>query len=157
MKPARQNTTKAASGSLLKAIAMIVLGLLMGLVAGAGTGAIIGGLVGALTHVGVPEVDASHYNEGVRRGGILVAVKAENAQAHQMAQILSTNGAVNIDERAAQYQQEGYVPTAGNGVPGIQTGGYDRDGSPDSRGIAEKIEDGLTGDDVDDKKGQLVR
>ena len=71
---------------------------------GAGTGAVVGGLVGALTSVGVPEEDATLYNEGVRRGGILVAVRAEDNQAHRVAEILGDNGAVNIDERAAQYR-----------------------------------------------------
>ena len=87
-------------------------GWLMGLISGAATGAVIGGLVGALTHVGVPHEDAANYTEGVRRGGILVAVKAADDVAHNVAQILSDDGAVNIDERAAQYRQEGFVPPA---------------------------------------------
>jgi len=86
-------------------------GWLMATILGAGTGAVIGGLVGALTHVGVPEEDAAHYNEGVRRGGTLLAVKAQDAVAHRVAQILGDDGAVNIDERAEQYRQEGFLPT----------------------------------------------
>jgi hypothetical protein len=81
-------------------------GWLMGMILGAGTGAVIGGLVGALTHVGVPETDAAHYTEGVRRGGTLVAVKASDDMAYRVAEILSAQGAVNIDERAATYSQE---------------------------------------------------
>jgi len=86
-------------------------GWLMATILGAGTGAVIGGLVGALTNVGVPEEDAAHYNEGVRRGGTLLAVKAQDAVAHRVAQILGDDGAVNIDERAEQYRQEGFLPT----------------------------------------------
>jgi len=86
-------------------------GWLMATLIGAGTGAVIGGLVGALTSVGVPEEDAAHYTEGVRRGGILVAVKADDAVAHRVAQILGDDGAVDIDERASQYKQDGFVPT----------------------------------------------
>jgi uncharacterized protein (TIGR02271 family) len=86
-------------------------GWLMALILGAGTGAVVGGLVGALTHVGVPEEDAAHYNEGVRRGGTLIAVKAQDAMAHRVAEILGNDGAVNIDERAEQYRQEGFMPT----------------------------------------------
>jgi len=85
-------------------------GWLMGALLGAGTGAIVGGLVGALTHVGVPHEDAAHYTEGVRRGGTLVAVKAQDEVAYRVAQILGDDGAVDIDERAGQYKQEGYVP-----------------------------------------------
>ena len=42
---------------------------------GAGVGAAAGGLLlGALVKMGVPETEAHLYSEGVRRGGILVAV-----------------------------------------------------------------------------------
>jgi len=94
-------------------------GWLMGAILGAGTGAVIGGLVGALTHVGVPHEDATHYTEGVRRGGTLLAVKATDEQAYRVAQILSDGGAVNIDERAEQYRSEGFV--AGT-PPSVTTG-----------------------------------
>lgn len=47
--------------------------------------------------------------------------------------------------------------TAGNGLPGIQTGGHAVDGTPDTRGISEKIADALTGDNIDDKTGKVVR
>jgi uncharacterized membrane protein len=77
---------------------------------GAGTGAVIGGLVGALTHVGVPEEDAYNYNEAVRRGGVLLAVRAEDVRAHEVATILGNAGAINIDERAEQFRQEGFTP-----------------------------------------------
>jgi hypothetical protein len=44
----------------------------------------------------------------------------------------------------------------GNGVPGVQTGGYDVDGTPDTRGITEKTTDAVTGDRIDDKTGRRV-
>ncbi len=44
----------------------------------------------------------------------------------------------------------------GNAVPGIQTGGTNRDGSSDTRGITEKIADVVTGDKTDDKTGSRV-
>jgi phage tail tape-measure protein len=44
----------------------------------------------------------------------------------------------------------------GNKVPGIQTGGHDIDGSPDTRGITEKAADAITGDRIDDKTGKPV-
>jgi uncharacterized protein YjbJ (UPF0337 family) len=46
---------------------------------------------------------------------------------------------------------------AGNKIPGIQTGGQAVDGTPDTRGITEKIADALTGDRIDDKTGKVVR
>ena len=84
-------------------------GWLAGMLTGAGIGAAVGGLVGVLTHVGVPAADAAYYNEGVRRGGTLVAVRAEETAANGIATILSTHGAVNIEERAATYRSEGFV------------------------------------------------
>ena len=92
-------------------------GWLVATILGAGTGAVIGGLTGALADVGVPEEDAGHYNEGVRQGGILIAVRADDSMAPRVAQILGNKGAVNIDERAARYQQENGTPSgalAGN-------------------------------------------
>jgi len=146
-------------------------GWLMAAILGAGTGALIGGLVGALTDVGVPEADAAHYNEGVRRGGTLVAVKAQDTEATRVAQILSDAGAVNIDERAAQYEQPVSLPAPSpynqpasvraydfqhDSLPGIQTGGRDIDGTRDTRGISEKAADAVTGDRIDDKTGKPV-
>ncbi len=46
--------------------------------------------------------------------------------------------------------------TLRNGEPGIQTGGYHTDGTPDTRGISEKTADALTGDNIDDKTGKPV-
>ncbi|HLV81338.1 MAG TPA: hypothetical protein VKT32_13720 [Chthonomonadaceae bacterium] len=39
---------------------------------------------------------------------------------------------------------------------GVQTGGYDADGTPDTRGIMEKTADAITGDRIDDKTGKTV-
>jgi len=46
--------------------------------------------------------------------------------------------------------------TLGNGIPGVQTGGTDVDGTPDTRGITEKAADAITGDKYDDKTGKRV-
>lgn len=44
----------------------------------------------------------------------------------------------------------------GNKVPGVQTGGHAIDGTPDTRGITEKVADAVTGDRIDDKTGKPV-
>ena len=156
-------------------------GWFAGTILGAGTGAIVGGLVGALTHVGVPHEDAVHYTEAVRRGSVLIAVRSEDAAAQNVAAVLSNAGAINIDERGAQYRQEGWQPSHAETymgsavhnaavsttnavthpegyVPGVQTGGHAIDGSgaPDTRGITEKVADTVTGDRIDDKTGRPV-
>ncbi len=84
-------------------------GWLAGALTGAGIGAVTGGLVGVLASVGIPHVDAAYYNEGVRRGGTLVAVRAEDANANNIGSVLSAHGAVNIEERSALYRSEGLV------------------------------------------------
>jgi len=55
----------------------------------------------------------------------------------------------------AQSSMEGVV--GGNQVPGVQTGGQAADGTPDTRGILEKVADAITGKHVDDKTGKPVR
>lgn len=44
----------------------------------------------------------------------------------------------------------------GNRIPGVQTGGHAVDGTPDTRGVAEKAADAITGDRKDDKTGKRV-
>jgi hypothetical protein len=55
-----------------------------------------------------------------------------------------------------RHDNDGNVVGVGNGVPGVQTGGHDVDGSPDTRGIWEKTADTVTGDRYDDKTGKPV-
>jgi uncharacterized protein (TIGR02271 family) len=104
----------AAGGAIwaLAAISIPGLGPALGvgplaanLIGGAGIGAVTGGLTGALINSGVPEEDAKLYDQGVRRGGTLLTVRADDARADQAADILSDAGAVDIDERAAGWDQ----------------------------------------------------
>lgn len=77
--------------------------------AGAGIGAAAGGLIGALVGLGIPEEQANTYAEGVRRGGVLVLVHAndESRYAHA-ASILRSNGAVDVDARRNEYRAQGW-------------------------------------------------
>jgi hypothetical protein len=77
--------------------------------AGAGIGAVAGGLIGGLTRLGVPEDEAHYYAEGVRRGGILVTVAADaDAQAEVAVAVMKRHGAVDIDQRAAEWKKQGW-------------------------------------------------
>ncbi|MDQ6707178.1 MAG: general stress protein [Acidobacteriota bacterium] len=80
---------------------IIAAGALATALTGAGIGAVAGGLIGALTHMGVPEDEASYYNEGVKQGGALVMVRAEGDRADRAASILERSGAENVDERGS--------------------------------------------------------
>jgi Uncharacterized protein conserved in bacteria len=57
----------------------------------------------------------------------------------------------------AERHADAFAQSIGNGLPGVQTGGHAVDGTPDTRGILEKVADAVTGDRVDDKTGKVVR
>jgi hypothetical protein len=89
--------------------AILAAGPLAAALAGAGVGALTGGLMGSLTRLGVPEQQAHYYAEAVRRGGILVSVAADSeAQVEKAHTILMRHGAVDIEERAAQWKKQGW-------------------------------------------------
>ena len=88
---------------------LIAAGPIASALAGAGIGAAAGGLIGGLTQLGVPEHEAHYFAEGVRRGGTLITVNtADESAADCAANVLRDNGAVDIDERAAQWKEAGW-------------------------------------------------
>ena len=128
-------TSDAEKGATLGGIGGAVTGAIAGAVAGPGgavIGAVIGGIAGAVASgaaVGaIDRIDNDNNISGVGDG-------------------------VTHDVEDTAY--DGTVAT-GNRVPGVQTGGYAVDGTPDTRGIMEKTADAVTGDNVDDKTGKPV-
>ena len=88
--------------------------MLATILGGAGIGAVAGGLSGGLVNAGVPEGDATAYAEGVRRGGTLVTVVADDdAGAGRAADLLDAAGAYDVNERAATWA-EATAPVGGN-------------------------------------------
>jgi len=75
---------------------------------GAGIGAAVGGLVGALIGWGVPEEEAGFYAEGVRRGGTLVAAKADESLVDQALRIMNRFGPVDVQQRSAEWRAGGW-------------------------------------------------
>jgi hypothetical protein len=57
----------------------------------------------SLSEHGIPGEHAELWNEGVKRGGILVMVHAEEIQAEPVASLLTDKGAVDIEERASAW------------------------------------------------------
>jgi len=96
---------------------IVAAGWLVSTLTGAGIGAAAGGLLGALVGAGVPHEEAHLYNEGVRRGGTLIAVKTSDDMASRAADILGRYGAVNIDERADAYSQPYDETTSTTAMP----------------------------------------
>ncbi len=80
----------------------------VGALAGAAVGGAAGGLLGALANAGVPEEEAHVYAEGVRRGGTLVSVRADDDRAETVAAILQNAAGVDIDARRSDYLAEGW-------------------------------------------------
>lgn len=97
---------------------VVAAGWLVATVTGAGVGAATGGLLGALTGAGLSEHEAEAYAEGVRRGGTLVTVRAEEAQADRVTAILDRHGSIDVDERAQDWQAQGW--TAGGLRPATE-------------------------------------
>jgi len=90
---------------------VVAAGWLVATLTGAGLGAAGGGLLGSLVHAGVPEEHAHAYAEGVRRGGTLVSVRADETQASTIEGVLNgrTASAVDMTTRRADYQTSGWA------------------------------------------------
>ena len=99
---------------------IVAAGWLVATLTGAGVGAAAGGLAGSLTGAGVSEADAQVHAEGVRRGGSLVTVRAEDNMAAKIEQVLDGRTSVNLESRRTEYQAEGwskYDPAAASYTP----------------------------------------
>jgi hypothetical protein len=91
-------------------------GWLVSPLVGAGAGAVTGGLVGTMLDAGVPEQDARAYEEGVRRGGALVAVRAGENEADRIVDILDSEGTVDFEDRQNLWRSEGWLPGHGDAI-----------------------------------------
>lgn len=87
---------------------IVAAGPLATALAGLGIGAAAGGIIGALTQIGVPEEHSYYYAEGVRRGGVLVTVSADEAQVSRVTQIMRQHGAVDVEKRAERWKETGW-------------------------------------------------
>lgn len=63
---------------VLPGLGLVIAGPLAAAVAGAGAGAATGGVVGALIGWNMPEERVKQYDEGIRKGGILMGVRPRN-------------------------------------------------------------------------------
>jgi len=108
-------------------------GWLLATAVGAAAGAVLGGagggIIGALIAGGVPENHAHVYSEGLRRGGTLVTVKTEDAKVDQARAILDDNDAIDVSERKAAYEGEGWRGFDETAAPLTTTKQASRDGA----------------------------
>ena len=112
---------------------VVAAGWLVATLTGAGVGAAAGGLAGGLTGAGVSEKDAHAYGEGVRRGGTLVTVRADEARGPMVMDILEQHGSVDLDQKTAAWQQEGWTPAVGSPTGSSAATGTGLAGTSDGR------------------------
>jgi len=89
---------------------VIAAGPIAAALTGAGIGAATGGLIGGLTKAGVHESDAHLYEEGVRRGGVLVTVRTSGDHTDHVSDVLDRNGAIDVDEKSREWETAGWTP-----------------------------------------------
>lgn len=88
---------------------IIAAGWLIATLTGAGVGAAAGGLLGSLVGAGVNEADANVYAEGVRRGGTLVSVRADEPEVARIEQVLAKYAPVDVTSRGSDYRASGWT------------------------------------------------
>lgn len=88
------------SAGVLPAIGPVIAGgLLASVLASAAGGAVVGGLAGALVGLGIPESEASRYEEDFKSGRTLVTVR-DGLRHMEASLILERNGAHNVHHHA---------------------------------------------------------
>ena len=120
--PGRDTGATGASGAglggveglLLGAAAMLIPGIgpivavgplaaaLAGAITGGVTGAVVGGVVGALEDAGVDRDAARYYDERLRHGGVLLAVRTDPSEIEPVQTTLRAHGADLRNVSAAQ-------------------------------------------------------
>jgi hypothetical protein len=80
------------------------------ILAGGLFGAVAGGLVGSLVDAGIPEHEAHHYAEGIRRGGTLVTIAASDDNTPRAIEIITRHHPIDLKERALLWRANGWTP-----------------------------------------------
>jgi hypothetical protein len=82
---------------ILPGLGLVIAGPLAAGLAGAGAGAAAGGIIGALVGSGIPEERAKIYEDGVKKGNIVIGVHARNDEdADYIANEWRANNAVEV-------------------------------------------------------------
>lgn len=90
-------------------IASTAAGAAAGAVAGGAVGGgAVGGVLGMLGTAGVPEADAHVYAEGVRRGGSILSVRADDARVREVERVMNQMGGVDAAARGNAYRGSGW-------------------------------------------------
>jgi hypothetical protein len=76
--------------------------------AAAGFGTARGGLIGTLLGLGVPKEEAEVYAEGVKRGGVLVVVRADRARVAEAQEVMRAASSLDVRVLAREWKQSGW-------------------------------------------------
>lgn len=82
---------------------VVAAGWLVATLTGAGVGAASGGLIGSLTGAGISRDEAHVYAEGVKRGGSLVTVRADEADASRIEALMAQRSPTDWQQRRSSY------------------------------------------------------
>jgi len=74
-------------------------------------------MIGALVGLGIPEEDANFYAEGVKRGGVLVTVRADDSRSVEALQVLRQTNAFDVDTRRSEWAKSGWKSFDEQSVP----------------------------------------
>jgi len=104
---------------------VVAAGWLVATLTGAGAGALSGGLIGSLTGAGVSRDEADVYAEGVKRGGSLVTVRADETEASRIEALMAQRSPAGWQDRRNTYGADwkGFDETStGSGAVGTRAG-----------------------------------
>lgn len=70
----------------------------------------------------MPNEDRYAYSEGIRRGGSVLTVRAEDGEFNRVSDILEQAGAVDMDGREAEWRSQGWSGYDGSALGGTTAG-----------------------------------
>jgi uncharacterized protein (TIGR02271 family) len=141
---------------------VVAAGWLASTAAMAAAGGTAGGLIGALTQSGHDENEARAYAEGVRRGGTLVTVRADDSRAATAEAIMQRYSPTEVGTTGTAYHNEGSSDRSPMQVSNTGTA-YREDGSGDrivavfeNTDRAAAARQALVGDGTDNARMELI-
>ena len=120
-------------------------------------GAVVGGIAGAAASGAAVDAVDKHDDDTT-----LTGLPAEHRLRNDNPRVDAAGHRVDefgnrIVDKADDIRARADRAMDRNNLPGIQTGGHAVDGTPDTRGVSEKVADAVTGDRIDDKTGKRIR
>lgn len=80
------------------------------------------GLWASIKNAFLPDEDRHVYEEGMRRGGLLLTADIDGDETGEAIRALEDVNGIDIEERASQWKSQGWnPPTAGTGTTGAST------------------------------------